>query len=115
MILSPGLGYRLHASGRFVPKVLVGGSVLKSPGADETPAAFARSISTAIGPEPSSGKRPSKPIEVLITETTTVPTSQRIPVTNSPGVSKAAGSIPASGTISATIAAHAVPALPSPS
>jgi pimeloyl-ACP methyl ester carboxylesterase len=29
MILSPGVGYRLHRSGRFVPKVLVGGSVRK--------------------------------------------------------------------------------------
>ena len=27
LILSPGLGYRLHTSGKFVPKVLVGGSV----------------------------------------------------------------------------------------
>lgn len=29
LILSPGVGYRLHRSGRFVPKVLVGGSVRK--------------------------------------------------------------------------------------
>jgi pimeloyl-ACP methyl ester carboxylesterase len=29
MILSPGVGYRLHRSGKFVPKVLVGGSVRK--------------------------------------------------------------------------------------
>jgi len=29
LILSPSLGYRLHRSGKFVPKVLVGGSVRK--------------------------------------------------------------------------------------
>lgn len=29
LISSPGVGYRLHRSGRFVPKVLVGGSVRK--------------------------------------------------------------------------------------
>jgi pimeloyl-ACP methyl ester carboxylesterase len=29
LILSPGIGYRLHRSGRFVPKVLVGASVRK--------------------------------------------------------------------------------------
>jgi len=29
MISSPGLGYRLHTSGKFIPKVLVGGSVRK--------------------------------------------------------------------------------------
>ena len=29
LILSPGVGYRLHRGGRFVPKVLVGGSVRK--------------------------------------------------------------------------------------
>jgi pimeloyl-ACP methyl ester carboxylesterase len=29
LILSPGVGYRLHRSGQFVPKVLVGGSVRK--------------------------------------------------------------------------------------
>ena len=29
LILSPGVGYRLHRSGKFVPKVLVGGSVRK--------------------------------------------------------------------------------------
>jgi pimeloyl-ACP methyl ester carboxylesterase len=29
MILSPGLGYRLHRSGKLVPRVLVGGSVRK--------------------------------------------------------------------------------------
>jgi pimeloyl-ACP methyl ester carboxylesterase len=31
VILSPGLGYRLHRSGRFVPKVLVGGSTRREP------------------------------------------------------------------------------------
>lgn len=30
LILSPGIGYRLHRSGKFVPKVLVGGSVNKA-------------------------------------------------------------------------------------
>jgi pimeloyl-ACP methyl ester carboxylesterase len=29
LILSPGIGYRLHTSGKFVPKVLVGASVRK--------------------------------------------------------------------------------------
>lgn len=29
LILSPGIGYRLHTNGTFVPKVLVGGSVRK--------------------------------------------------------------------------------------
>jgi pimeloyl-ACP methyl ester carboxylesterase len=29
LILNPGVGYRLHRSGKFVPKVLVGGSVRK--------------------------------------------------------------------------------------
>ena len=31
LISSPGIGYRLHRGGRFVPKVLVGGSVRKEP------------------------------------------------------------------------------------
>ncbi len=44
LILSPGLGYRLHASGQFVPKVLVGGSVVKSVWDDETLAAFADNL-----------------------------------------------------------------------
>jgi pimeloyl-ACP methyl ester carboxylesterase len=30
LILSPGVGYRLHRSGKFVPKVLVGGSIQKA-------------------------------------------------------------------------------------
>lgn len=29
LVLSPGIGYRLHRGGRFIPKVLVGGSVRK--------------------------------------------------------------------------------------
>ncbi len=40
LILSPGVGYRLHRSGKFVPKVLVGGSVRKEvleAGGDSTP------------------------------------------------------------------------------
>jgi pimeloyl-ACP methyl ester carboxylesterase len=44
MILAPGLGYRLHTSGRFVPKVLVGGSVVKSAWDEETLAAFADNL-----------------------------------------------------------------------
>jgi pimeloyl-ACP methyl ester carboxylesterase len=40
MILSPGVGYRLHTSGRFVPKVLVGGSVRKEAWDDATIHAF---------------------------------------------------------------------------
>ncbi len=40
LILSPGLGYRLHRSGRFVPKVLVGGSVRRERWDDATVHAF---------------------------------------------------------------------------
>jgi pimeloyl-ACP methyl ester carboxylesterase len=40
LILSPGLGYRLHTSGQFVPKVLVGGSVVKSAWDEASLAAF---------------------------------------------------------------------------
>ncbi|MGN6257945.1 MAG: alpha/beta fold hydrolase [Solirubrobacterales bacterium] len=40
LILSPGVGYRLHTSGRFVPKVLVGGSVRREPWDDTTIHAF---------------------------------------------------------------------------
>jgi pimeloyl-ACP methyl ester carboxylesterase len=40
MISSPGLGYRLHRSGRFVPRVLVGGSTVKDVWDEETIAAF---------------------------------------------------------------------------
>lgn len=40
MILSPGIGYRLHRSGKFVPKVLVGGSVQKAAWDRETIHAF---------------------------------------------------------------------------
>lgn len=40
LILSPGVGYRLHRSGRFVPKVLVGGSVRKEAWDDATIHAF---------------------------------------------------------------------------
>jgi pimeloyl-ACP methyl ester carboxylesterase len=40
MISSPGLGYRLHTSGRFIPKVLVGGSVRKEVWDDATIHAF---------------------------------------------------------------------------
>ena len=40
LILSPGIGYRLHRSGKFVPKVLVGGSVQKQVWDEETIHAF---------------------------------------------------------------------------
>ena len=40
LILAPGLGYRLHASGQFVPKVLVGGSVRREAWDPATIAAF---------------------------------------------------------------------------
>ncbi|MGN6556469.1 MAG: alpha/beta fold hydrolase [Solirubrobacterales bacterium] len=40
LIASPGLGYRLHRSGRFVPKVLVGGSVRREAWDDATIHAF---------------------------------------------------------------------------
>lgn len=40
LILSPGIGYRLHRSGRFVPKVLVGASVRKEVWDDATLHAF---------------------------------------------------------------------------
>jgi pimeloyl-ACP methyl ester carboxylesterase len=40
MILTPGVGYRLHASGKFVPKVLAGGSVRREVWDDATLHAF---------------------------------------------------------------------------
>ncbi|HEX7279662.1 MAG TPA: alpha/beta hydrolase, partial [Solirubrobacterales bacterium] len=40
MISSPGVGYRLHRSGKFIPKVLVGGSVRKEAWDDATIHAF---------------------------------------------------------------------------
>ena len=40
MVLSPGIGYRLHRSGKFVPKVLVGGSVRREAWDDATVHAF---------------------------------------------------------------------------
>jgi pimeloyl-ACP methyl ester carboxylesterase len=40
LIASPGLGYRLHRGGRFVPKVLVGGSVQREPWDQATIHAF---------------------------------------------------------------------------
>jgi pimeloyl-ACP methyl ester carboxylesterase len=39
-VLSPGLGYRLHRSGSFVPKVLVGGSTVREAWDPQTLAAF---------------------------------------------------------------------------
>jgi pimeloyl-ACP methyl ester carboxylesterase len=40
LILSPGVGYRLHRSGKFVPKVLAGGSVRREAWDDATLHAF---------------------------------------------------------------------------
>jgi pimeloyl-ACP methyl ester carboxylesterase len=40
LISSPGVGYQLHRSGKFVPKVLVGGSVRREPWDDATIHAF---------------------------------------------------------------------------
>jgi len=40
LISSPGIGYQLHRSGRFVPKVLVGGSVRREPWDEATIHAF---------------------------------------------------------------------------
>ncbi len=40
LILSPGIGYRLHRSGRFIPKVLAGGSVRREVWDDATLHAF---------------------------------------------------------------------------
>ena len=40
LISSPGIGYRLHCSGRFVPKVLAGGSVRREVWDDATLHAF---------------------------------------------------------------------------
>ena len=40
LILSPGIGYRLHASGKFVPKVLAGASVRREVWDDATLHAF---------------------------------------------------------------------------
>jgi pimeloyl-ACP methyl ester carboxylesterase len=39
-VLSPGFGYRLHHSGKFVPKVLVGGSTVREAWDRQTLAAF---------------------------------------------------------------------------
>jgi pimeloyl-ACP methyl ester carboxylesterase len=44
MILSPGIGYGLHRSGRFIPRVLVGGSSVKEVWDDETVHAFSDSF-----------------------------------------------------------------------
>jgi pimeloyl-ACP methyl ester carboxylesterase len=40
LILAPGIGYRLHRSGKFVPKVLAGGSVRREAWDDATLHAF---------------------------------------------------------------------------
>jgi pimeloyl-ACP methyl ester carboxylesterase len=40
LILSPGIGYRLHRSGKFIPKVLAGGSVRREAWDDATLHAF---------------------------------------------------------------------------
>ncbi|HVY96938.1 MAG TPA: alpha/beta hydrolase [Solirubrobacterales bacterium] len=44
MIISPGLGYRLHTSGRFVPKVLVGASARREAWDQATLRAFADNL-----------------------------------------------------------------------
>jgi pimeloyl-ACP methyl ester carboxylesterase len=44
LILAPGLGYRLHRSGTFVPKVLVGGSTIRDAWDEETLSAFADNL-----------------------------------------------------------------------
>ena len=44
MILSPGIGYSLHRSGRFVPKVLVGASARREAWDEETLSAFAENL-----------------------------------------------------------------------
>jgi pimeloyl-ACP methyl ester carboxylesterase len=44
LILAPGLGYRLHRSGRFVPRVLVGGSTNRDVWDEETLRAFADNL-----------------------------------------------------------------------
>lgn len=45
LVASPGLGYRLHRSGRFVPKVLVGGSTKRDAWDQETLRSFADNLS----------------------------------------------------------------------
>jgi pimeloyl-ACP methyl ester carboxylesterase len=45
LVASPGLGYRLHRSGRFVPKVLVGGSTKRDAWDEETLRSFADNLS----------------------------------------------------------------------
>jgi pimeloyl-ACP methyl ester carboxylesterase len=44
LILSPGIGYSLHRSGRFVPKVLVGASTRREAWDEETLSAFAENL-----------------------------------------------------------------------
>ena len=44
LILSPGLGYRLHRGGKFVPRIIVGASADKSVWDEETLRAFADNL-----------------------------------------------------------------------
>ena len=44
LILAPGIGYRLHRSGRFVPRVLVGASIQKSAWDEATLRSFADNL-----------------------------------------------------------------------
>jgi len=44
LILAPGIGYRLHRGGRFVPRVLVGASIQKSAWDDATLRSFAGNL-----------------------------------------------------------------------
>ena len=43
-ILTPGLGYRLHRGGEFIPRVLVGGSTVKDAWSEEEVQAFAANL-----------------------------------------------------------------------
>ncbi|HMI81002.1 MAG TPA: alpha/beta hydrolase [Solirubrobacterales bacterium] len=44
VVLTPGLGYRLHRGGTFIRKILVGGSTVKSVWSEEDLAAFADNL-----------------------------------------------------------------------
>ena len=54
LILSPGIGYRLHRSGKFVPKVLVGASVRNEVWDDADPPCLLRHLHRA---RPRPGRR----------------------------------------------------------
>jgi pimeloyl-ACP methyl ester carboxylesterase len=48
LISSPGVGYQLHRSGKFVPKVLVGGSVRREPWDEKTIHAFSDTFTEPV-------------------------------------------------------------------